>query len=293
MRLHPLLASLAFGCLTFLGACDPSTVSSLAPSAATGKAGFRLSSSDSLAVAGTVDSVLLTATTEHGTRQARGAVGSPLVIANLPEGRCLLQADLFDRAGLIHWSGSDTVEVIAGQQVQASLVLHKVTGSVLVDVTLDSTAAIDSSFALYSTTYLPDYPKSFQWTLDAQGNATRLHFHYVDGAQVVDTSVAKVDSGTMAGFRTLLQAAAARHPSALPKRYIPQDTALDSQGNLVITTPLLCGGSTTIRNVRYADGSSASTTLSTTVSEASSDWISLDPIDAELVRLLPYTAFFN
>lgn len=288
MRIRPLLAAFSLASLATLSACDSSSITSVAPnsSAGTGTVSFRLSASDSQAVAGTVDSVLVTATTARGTTVARAAFGSLLTLADLPAGQCLLKADLYDRTGLLHWTGSDTVQVTASRTTQATLVLHNVLGSVQVDVKLDSTPVVDSSFVLYSSTTHPDYPLQYTLTLDARGNATRFLTRYLNGAQVVDTARAQVDSATLVGFRALLQASAARHPAPLPAYVAYADTLVDSAGNLHVYPAILVGGSTITRSIAYADGKSVTTTLDGT-NQSNADWTRLDPIDAKLVSLFP------
>ncbi len=87
MRCRSFLAALSFSVLLGLGACDPDGVAAVAgPDAGTGGVTFRLSSADSLAVAGTVDSVQVEAVSVGGTIHARGAFGSPLTLSGLPAG---------------------------------------------------------------------------------------------------------------------------------------------------------------------------------------------------------------
>jgi len=292
MRIRHLLATLAIVSLaSLMSACDDSSAPSALASGSTGGVSFRLSSADSAAVSGTVDSILLKAISGNDTLIVRGPFGSPLSFSSLPTGRCVLQAYLFSGNGTIRWSGSDTVQVSAGEEAQATLVLHKATGSIRVNVVLDSSSiATDSSFVFYTTTTQPDYPGSYAYTLNTQGDAARLVTSYVNGQTVTDTLRATLGATALAKARQLLEASAARHLAVLP-RPLKKDTMITAKGDTLYGYPTPVGGSTITRSSIYADGRTVSVALHQDTQLPSATWSSLNPVDSLLAALFP-TALF-
>ena len=292
MRIRHLLATLAIVSLTSLmSACDDSSAPSALASGSTGGVSFRLSSADSAAVSGTVDSILLKAISGNDTLTVRGPLGSPLSFSSLPTGRCVLQAYLFSGSGTIRWSGSDTVQVSAGIETQATLVLHKATGSVLVNVVLDSsTIATNSSFSFYSTKIQPDYPGYYEYTLNTQGNATRLVTTYVNGKTVTDTLRATLGPAALAKAHQLLDAPSVQQLAVLP-RPLERLIRVDANGDTLYGYPTPIGGRTTTRSIIYAEGHTISVALHQDTQIPSATWDSLNPVDSLLAALFPTVSF--
>lgn len=285
MRLShtPVFAAIAFA--IGLSGCDESKLSPLASPEAVGAVSFRLSSADSSALVGTVDSVLLRTVTGHDTESVRGPLSTPLVLSGLPEGPCSLEAFLFGKDGALRWSGRDTVQIHAGEETPATIVLHKATGSVRVTVVLDSSVVTDSSFALYSLEIHHDYPVSFAYTLNATGALTLVRQSSANGAKVFDTTYAQLSASAFARARALLESAAARHPGALPER-TEIDTIIQN-GDTAYVKAFLCGSDVLTRTVTYANRTSASSTFNKNTQEESANWSALNPVDSLLEALLP------
>lgn len=293
MRIRHLLVVLAVFSLVFLmSACDDSPASSVLTSGATtGGVNFRLSSVDSAAVSGTVDSILLKAISGRDTLTARGPFGSPLSFSSLPTGSCVLQAYLFSGSGTVRWSGCDTIQVKAGEETQAMLVLHKATGSICVNVILDSsTVATNSNFVSYSTTIQPDYPGYYAYTLNTQGDAARLLTTYVNGQTVTDTLRATLGPTALAKVHQLLEATPVQQLAVLP-RPIERHIMVTAKGDTLYGYPTPVGGSTTTRSIIYADGHMISVALHQDTQIPSVTWNSLNPVDSLLAALFPPVSF--
>jgi hypothetical protein len=292
MRIRHLFAVLAISSLAVLtSACDGSSTESTLTSEATGGVGFRLSSADSAAVSGTVDSILLKAISGSDTLTARGPFGSPLSLSNLPTGRCVLQAYLFSGNGTVRWSGYDTVQVKAGEETQAMLVLHMATGSIRVNVVLDSsTSPTNSSFTFYSTTIQPDYPGDYAYTLNKQGDAARLLTTHVNGKTVTDTLRATLGPAALAKIHQLLDAPSVQQLAVLP-RPIKRLIRVDAKGDTLYGYSTPVGGSTTTRSIIYADGHMISVALHQDTQIPSATWDSLNSVDSLLAALFPPVSF--
>lgn len=285
MRLSHTPAFVAIALAISLSGCDESTSSPLASPEAVGAVSFRLSSADSSALVGTVDSVLLRAIAGHDTESVRGPLGTSLVISGLPEGPCSLEAFLFGKDGTLRWSGHDTVRVRSGEETPATLVLHKAAGSVRVTVVLDSSVTVDSSFALYSLKVHPDYPANFFYTLDARGAATLVRQSHANGAEVFDTTRVQLSASAFARVRALLESAAARHPGTIPER-TEIDTIIQG-GDTSFVKDVLCGASVLERTITYANGTTAISSLNYNTQDESINWSILNPVDSLLEASLP------
>ena len=246
---------------------------------------FRLSAADSSALSGTVDSVLLRAISGSDTESIRGSIGSALVLSDLPEGPCSLEAFLFEKDGTLRWSGRGSVQIRAGEETPATLILHKATGSVRVTIVLDSSQANDSNFTLYTLVVHRDHPIEFIYTLDAKGNIILVRNNYTDGAKAFDTTYAQLSSTDLAYARNLLESMAARHPGTIPER-IEIDTVIQN-GDTTYVKDDLCGGDVLTRTVAYANRTSASSTFNSNTQDESANWIVLTPVDSLLENLLP------
>lgn len=268
-----------------LSGCDESKLSPLASSDAVGAVSFRLSAPDSIVLSGTVDSVLLRAISGSDTESIRGPIGSALVLSGLPEGPCSLEAFLFGKDGTLRWSGRDSVQIRAGVETPATLVLHKATGSVHVTIVLDSSQANDSNFTLYTMIVHRDYPIEFTYTLDAKGNITLVRNSYTSGAKAFDTTYAQLSSTDLAHARNLLESMAARHPGTLPER-TEIDTIIQN-GDTTYVEDISCGGNVLTRNVAYANGTVASSVFNRNTQDESANWSVLNPVDSLLEVLLP------
>jgi hypothetical protein len=273
----------AFALAVSLSGCDESKLSPLAPSDAVGAVSFRLSTADSSALSGTVDSVLLRAISRSDTESVRGSLGSALVLSGLPEGPCSLEAFLYGKDGTLQWSGHDTVRVRAGEETPATLVLHKATGSVRVTVVLDSTRSGDSSFTLYTMTVHPDYPIEFTYALNAKGTLSLVRYFF--GQRTSDTTIAQLSSADLARMRTLLESPAARHPDTLPE--LAEIDTVVKNGDTTYVKSFLCGGPYYERSIAYANGNIASSAYNSNTQQESSGWIALSPVDRLFESLLP------
>jgi len=275
----------AFALAAGLSGCDESKLSPLASPDAVGAVSFRLSAADSSALSGTVDSVLLRAISGSDTESIRGSIGSALVLSDLPEGPCSLEAFLFEKDGTLRWSGRGSVQIRAGEETPATLILHKATGSVRVTIVLDSSQANDSNFTLYTLVVHRDSPIEFTYTLDAKGNITLVRNNYTDGAKAFDTAYTQLSSTGLAHARNLLESMAARHPGKLPER-TKIDTVVQN-GDTTYVKDDLCGGDVLTRTVAYANRTSASSTFNSNTQDESANWIVLTPVDSLLENLLP------
>lgn len=275
----------AFVLAAGLSGCDESKLSPLASSDALGAVSFRLSAADSSVLSGTVDSVLLRAISGSDTESIRGPIGSALVLSGLPEGPCSLEAFLFGKNGALLWSGHDTVQIRAGVETPATLILHKATGSVRVTTVLDSSQANDSNFTLYTLIVHRDYPIEFTYTLDAKGNIILVRNSYTGGAKAFDTTYAQLSSTDLAYARNLLESMAARHPGTIPER-IAIDTVIQN-GDTTYIDDSYSGGDVLTRTVAYANGTSDSLMFNSNTQDESANWSVLDPVDNLLEALLP------
>ncbi|MEN9355083.1 MAG: hypothetical protein RL318_2408 [Fibrobacterota bacterium] len=289
MRFPSILAAFSFACLASLMACDPEEVSSLGstPEARSGSVAFRLSSADSLAVSGSVDSVLVQAHSSYGATEARGTFGSALTLSNLPAGQWVLHATLFNKAGAIRWAGCDTFEVKPGEETRATLRLFRTSGSIRVDVVIDSTPKVDSSFVTYVTTFKPVYPARRTWMLDAQGNVTLISTTMGAYGDSSDTSHTKLNDSTLAWAKGLLESATIRRPIAPPPAQRGMDTIYNASGDSIRIIPIFfVGGATIDRRVSYANASSSFMSLNWNIQQPSASWTALDTLDNLLESLL-------
>lgn len=268
MSIKSIVLAISISLMAALSACDANRHASTASGAA-GGVSFRLSSADSMVVAGTVDSIQIEAiSTIYGTVKAQAPFGQTVTIPDLQSGTWTLQATLFRKDGAISWAGKGTAEVRPGEVTTAKIVLHKAHGSIRVEVVLDTVEVIESRFVAYKFAFLPVYPSYDTYSLDSTGNVVHVHVSYSPRDSAF-TQKAKLDAAALGMIRGLLSSQAARNPA--PNKDL-------SEGQRV-------GGATINRTISYADEQIVTNSINFNIQDPSSDWNSLNPVDSLLQKL--------
>jgi hypothetical protein len=140
------LALVFTGLALSFAACDRRDVVSASgteESSATGKVAFRLSDTLLHVVKQTSDSVRIEAVREgFAPRTVAGFIGGITHLSNLEPGAWTLKIATFDALRVVSWYGETVVQIKAGSTVEAVVVLRRASGSVNVQIVLDTALAV-------------------------------------------------------------------------------------------------------------------------------------------------------
>jgi hypothetical protein len=136
------LALVFTGLALSLTACDNRELvaaSTTEESSITGNVAFRLSDTVLQVVKQTSDSVRIEAVREgYTTQMATGSIGGNTLLTGLAPGTWTLKVATFDTLQAVSWYGETTVQVESGKTANAVVVLKRASGSVNVQIVLDT-----------------------------------------------------------------------------------------------------------------------------------------------------------